>query len=247
MLNVYTLDDEQASIDVIDHHISNIPFLVSCGSSTDPVAGLIDLQTKPIDVLFLDIQMPKLSGIDVLKLLGGRTKVVLMSAYTQYAVDAFEHNVVDYLLKPISFDRFFKAAQRLEKYMVPNVPAPVAPPAAAPAEEDFIFVKVDVKGKYAKVNFADITYVEGLKNYLSIYLTKGRVITHMPIKELEEQLVNRGFIRVHKSYIVALSSISMVEGNQIILSDNRQVPLGETYRLPFFTMLETRMVNSQRR
>lgn len=147
MLNVYTLDDEQASIDVIDHHISNIPFLLSCGSSTDPVAGLIDLQTKPIDVLFLDIQMPKLSGIDVLKLLGGRTKVVLMSAYTQYAVDAFEHNVVDYLLKPISFDRFFKAAQRLEKYMVPNAPAPVAIPAAPPRRGRFYFRKSGREGQ----------------------------------------------------------------------------------------------------
>lgn len=249
MIRTFVIDDEPTAIEVLSHHISQIPYLTLTGSATDPVQGLMQLQQNPADVLFLDIQMPKLSGIDVIKLLSGRTKVIITSAYTQYALDGFEHNVVDYLLKPVSFERFARAVQKLitDPASVLNLEQQPAKAANVLVEDDFIFVKADTKGKYIKVNFTDIIYIEGLKNYLSIYLGQERVITLLSIKEMQEKLVDKGFIRVHKSYIVALNRIKAVDGNQIIIQDKKSIPLGDIYRTTFFAMLNQYMMDSQRK
>jgi DNA-binding LytR/AlgR family response regulator len=193
------------------------------------------LQAQPVDLLFLDIHMPQLSGLDLMRLLPSSTRVVLTTAYSEFAVQGFELEALDYLLKPIAFERFLKAAQKARPATVSPLTAP--PETAAPA--DYVFVKTESKGKMTKVDFADIVYVEGLKNYVAIQTQHDRVVTLLNIKDLEDRLPARHFMRVHKSYIVSLDKIRALDGNQIFFKGtNTFVPLGDTYRPAFFEALE---------
>jgi len=235
MISCLVVDDEQSAVDLLCAFIRKTPFLTLAGATTNPLEALSLLQAQPVDLLFLDIHMPQLSGLDLLRLLPGGTRVVLTTAYSEFAVQGFELEALDYLLKPIAFERFLKAAQKAR-------PAAVLPPAAAMPEvalADYIFVKTESKGKMAKVDFADIVYVEGLKNYVSIQTLHERVVTLLNIKDLGERLPARHFMRVHKSYIVSLDKIRALDGNQIFLKGmNTFVPLGDTYRPAFFEALQ---------
>jgi len=235
MISCLVVDDEQSAVDLLCAFIRKTPFLTLAGATTNPLEALSLLQAQPVDLLFLDIHMPQLSGLDLLRLLPGGTRVVLTTAYSEFAVQGFELEALDYLLKPIAFERFLKAAQKAR-------PAAVLPPAAATPEvalADYIFVKTESKGKMAKVDFADIVYVEGLKNYVSIQTLHERVVTLLNIKDLGERLPARHFMRVHKSYIVSLDKIRALDGNQIFLKGmNTFVPLGDTYRPAFFEALQ---------
>lgn len=235
MISCLVVDDEQSAVDLLCAFIRKTPFLTLAGATTNPLEALSLLQAQPIDLLFLDIHMPQLSGLDLMRLLPGGTRVVLTTAYSEFAVQGFELEALDYLLKPIAFERFLKAAQKAR-------PAAVSPAVAAAPEAtlaDYIFVKTESKGKMAKVDFADIVYVEGLKNYVSIQTLHERVVTLLNIKDLGERLPARHFMRVHKSYIVSLDKIRALDGNQIFLKGmNTFVPLGDTYRPAFFEALQ---------
>lgn len=235
MISCLVVDDEQSAVDLLCAFIRKTPFLTLAGATTNPLEALSLLQAQPIDLLFLDIHMPQLSGLDLMRLLPGSTRVVLTTAYSEFAVQGFELEALDYLLKPIAFERFLKAAQKAR-------PAAVSPAVAAAPEAtlaDYIFVKTESKGKMAKVDFADIVYVEGLKNYVSIQTLHERVVTLLNIKDLGERLPARHFMRVHKSYIVSLDKIRALDGNQIFLKGmNTFVPLGDTYRTAFFEALQ---------
>jgi DNA-binding LytR/AlgR family response regulator len=235
MISCLVVDDEQSAVDLLCAFIRKTPFLTLAGATTNPLEALNLLQAQPVDLLFLDIHMPQLSGLDLMRLLPGRTRVVLTTAYSEFAVQGFELEALDYLLKPIAFERFLKAAQKARPA---TAPLPVtAPETATPA--DYIFVKTESKGKMTKVDFADIVYVEGLKNYVSIQTLDDRVVTLLNIKDLEERLPARHFMRVHKSYIVSLDKIRALDGNQIFLKGmNTFVPLGDTYRAAFFEALQ---------
>lgn len=235
MISCLVVDDEQSAVDLLCAFIRKTPFLTLAGATTNPLEALSLLQAQPIDLLFLDIHMPQLSGLDLMRLLPGGTRVVLTTAYSEFAVQGFELEALDYLLKPIAFERFLKAAQKARPSAVS--PAVAAAPEAALA--DYIFVKTESKGKMAKVDFADIVYVEGLKNYVSIQTLHERVVTLLNIKDLGERLPARHFMRVHKSYIVSLDKIRALDGNQIFLKGmNTFVPLGDTYRPAFFEALQ---------
>jgi DNA-binding LytR/AlgR family response regulator len=233
MISCLVVDDEQSAVDLLCAFIKKTPFLTLVGSTTNPLEALSLLQAQPIDLLFLDIHMPQLSGLDLLRLLPGRTRVVLTTAYSEFAVQGFELEALDYLLKPIAFERFLKAAQKAR----PAVPLPAAPPEANEAE--YIFVKTESRGKMAKVDFADIVYVEGLKNYVAIQTNSERIVTLLNLKDLEDRLPARHFMRVHKSYLVSLDKIRALDGNQIFLKGtNTFVPLGDTYRSTFLDTLQ---------
>jgi DNA-binding LytR/AlgR family response regulator len=235
MISCLVVDDEQGAVDLLCAFIRKTPFLTLAGATTNPLEALNLLQAQPVDLLFLDIHMPQLSGLDLMRLLPGRTRVVLTTAYSEFAVQGFELEALDYLLKPIAFERFLKAAQKARPAAAPP-PVATAPEAAA---ADYIFVKTESKGKMTKVDFADIVYVEGLKNYVSIQTLDDRVVTLLNIKDLEERLPARHFMRVHKSYIVSLDKIRALDGNQIFLKGmNTFVPLGDTYRAAFFEALQ---------
>jgi DNA-binding LytR/AlgR family response regulator len=240
MLSCYVIDDENASVELLINYIQKTPFLKLVGSTTNPLAAMQFVQEEKIDLFFLDIHMPHISGIDFMRIMNSQGKVILVTASPEHALEGFEYNVVDYLLKPVSFERFLKASQRaLALAAAPGVPAG-NPREELPADlNGYLWVKTENKGKMIKINFSEIVYVQGLKNYLSIYTEQDHVITLMNIKDLDEYLPKSQFMRIHKSYIISLSRIKAVDGNRIMLRDMKAyLPLGETYRSLFFKNLE---------
>lgn len=235
MISCFIVDDEQSALDILRTYIEKTPFLTLVGSTTDPLQALRVVQSQPVDLLFLDIHMPQLSGLDAARLLQGKTKIVFTTAYSEFAVESFELEAFDYLLKPIAFERFLKTVHKA-------LNASLEPSSRWQAEEkapDYLFVKTGVKGKMAKINFDDIVYIEGMKNYLSINTSEESIVTLLSIRELEERLPSRQFMRVHKSYIVALNKIHALDGNQIFFKGMKAyVPLGDTYRTAFFETLQ---------
>ncbi len=245
-LRCLVVDDEQAALNVLTNYISKTPFLELAGTFLDPIAALEVVYREQIDILFLDIHMPEISGLEFIKLLRGRTKVILTTAYSQYALEGFELDVVDYLLKPVPFDRFLRAVQKVkETKPVPQErlanPEHINTLVNKPSQPDHVFVKVD--GKIVKVRFEEILYIEGLGNYVSIYTATGRLVTLSTMKEVEEYLPEKEFIRVHRSHIIALAKVEYIEGNQVFLGKDIAVSLGETYRERFFKLLEENMMN----
>lgn len=244
MISCLIVDDEQSAIDLLQMFIAKTPFLTLAASTTNPLEALSIVQSQPIDLVFLDIHMPQLSGLDFMRLMKGKCRVVLTTAYSEFAVEGFELEVLDYLLKPIAFERFLKAAQKaLNAFATPSARW------QAPAEEtdDYVFVKTENKGKMVKVDFQDIIYIEGMKNYLSINTSEESVVTLLNIKDLEERLPAKNFMRVHKSYIISLNKIRALDGNQILFKDIKAyVPLGETYRNAFFEALQKKVMSNKK-
>ncbi|RZK99138.1 MAG: response regulator transcription factor, partial [Pedobacter sp.] len=201
------------------------------------------VQAGDIDLVFLDIQMPDLTGIQFLKIAGNKANFILTTAYSQYALESYDLNVSDYLLKPIAFDRFYKAVEKVQAHLK------VAEPAEQPAPQltnngnganpiqDFIFVKTE--HKIQKIQLEDILYIEGLKDYISIYTRTERIITLQNMKKMEETLPQTQFIRVHKSYIISLDKIESIERSRIAIS-GKTIPIGDTYREEFFKRIENR-------
>jgi DNA-binding LytR/AlgR family response regulator len=242
MIRCLAVDDEAYATKIIADYVSKVPYLELVGTTTSAIEALTRVQSGEIDLIFLDIQMPDLTGIQFLKLYGGKCKVILTTAYPEYALDGFEHDVVDYLLKPIAFDRFLKAAQKAfnlinpAKEQVAN-PVPEANPAiAVNAQPDYMFVKGESKNKFLKVDYNDILYIEGLKNYVSVFTPAQRIVTYQTLRDLETTLPKPPFYRVHKSYIISVDKIRMVDGNTVYIGD-QSIPIGETYRDGFLRMI----------
>jgi DNA-binding LytR/AlgR family response regulator len=243
MLRCIAVDDEAFATRLLASYIQKIPTLELVGTTTNPLEALQWVQEGRADLVFLDIQMPELTGLQFLKICGTRCKVVLTTAYPEYALDGYEHDVVDYLLKPIAFDRFLRAVQKAQALF--PAPAPVAPalpsaPVASPplvaASADYLFVKGESKNKYLKLNYADILYIQGLKNYVSIHVLGQRVVTYQTLRDLEAQLPQPPFVRVHKSFIISLDHLRMVEGNTLLVG-TESITVGETYREDFFKLI----------
>jgi DNA-binding LytR/AlgR family response regulator len=243
MITCLVVDDEQGAIDILRTFIGKTPFLELVDSTTNPLEALTILQNQAVDLLFLDIHMPQLSGLDFMRLVTGKTKVILTTAYSEFAVEGFELDAFDYLLKPIAFERFLKAAQKA-------LNASIAPSVRWQPEEkatDYIFVKTESKGKMTKVDFDEIIFVEGMKNYVSINTSTERIVTLLNIKDLEDRLPAKRFMRVHKSYIVSMEKIRALDGNQILFKGMKAyVPLGETYRAAFFDALQENVMNGKK-
>ena len=243
MATCFIIDDEPAAIDVLRTFIAMTPALTLAGSATNPIEALSVIQREPVDLVFLDIHMPQLSGMALMRLLPVPTKVILTTAYAEFAVESFDLEALDYLLKPIAFERFLKAVQKLP-------PAGRLAPSGATQEEsgDYIFVKAESKGKLIRIAFDEILYVEGLKNYVTIMNVSGeRVVTLLNLKDLLERLPPRRFIRVHKSYLVALDKIRALDSSQILFRDSKAyVPLGDTYRVAFFEALQGKVMDGRK-
>jgi two-component system LytT family response regulator len=242
MINCIIIDDEQHAIDLLTHHIRKTPFLNLVYATTDPIEGLELLNQQKIDLIFLDVQMPDMTGIDLIKAISGKSKVILTTAYSEYAMEGFENEVVDYLLKPISFARFIKGAQRALSMITPTLAAP------PPDDNDYIFVKTEQKGKLLRVKLNDIVYVEGLKNYVTIVTRQEqKVVALLNIRDLEERLPAGSFIRTHKSFILATAYIRMIEGNTVHLEHTTQtVPIGDTYREAFMTQMKDKIMTNRK-
>ena len=242
ILKCIAVDDEPLALDIIEDYISKVPFLELVKRTENAIEALQLVQAGGIDLVFLDIQMPDLTGIQFLKIASGKANYILTTAYSQYALESYDLNVSDYLLKPIAFDRFYKAVEKVRSQMqkeeiaapVPEVAQPVVTPTSAPAQ-DFIFVKTE--HKIQKIQLDDILYIEGLKDYISIFTKTERIITLQNMKKMEETLPKGEFIRVHKSYIVSLDKVESIERSRISIK-GKVIPIGDTYRDEFFKLID---------
>ncbi len=243
MIKCLVVDDEPLALHILEDYISKIPFLQLVKATTNPIEALQLVQEGSVDLVFLDVQMPELTGIQFLKIANGKVKVILTTAYSQYALEGYELDVVDYLLKPIAFDRFYKSVQKAQQIVSPSA-ASALPAKEEPAQQqdllsDFIFVKTE--HKIQKVYLNDILFIEGLKDYISIFTTTERIITLQIMKKMEEALPERHFIRVHKSYIVAINKIDSIERSRIWIKD-KIIPVGDTYREEFFKIIDAKNI-----
>lgn len=240
MLNCLIIDDEIAAIEVLEHFIEKTPQLNLIASTDNPVEGLSIVQREAIDLVFLDVQMPELSGIDFIKAINGKCKVILTTAYREYALEGYELDVIDYLMKPIPFSRFLKAVQKaVEMIPAKNI-------VKKPADQyDFILVKTETKGKFLKIDTADIDYIEGMDNYVAIFCGGKRTVAFINMKDLEEKLLKDKFMRVHKSFIVAIDRIVSIEGNSLLLKNNVQagILIGNAYRPAFLEKMKSRLID----
>jgi two-component system LytT family response regulator len=239
MINCMIVDDEQHAIDTLVHHVKQTPFLSLVETSTSPMEALHIVSTKKIDLLFLDIHMPEISGLDFIRAMQGKTKVILTTAYSEFAMEGFDLDVVDYLLKPISLPRFLRAVQRAVNLITlanPNINE-------EPLEDDYIFVKTESKGKMLKINLREIDYIEGMKNYVAIYHNNQKTMALLNMKDLQDRLPRKNFMRVHKSFIVSLRKITAVEGNLIHLANTKaEILLGDTYRADFLETMKNKLL-----
>ncbi len=241
-MNCIIVDDETAAIQLLENYIKKVSTLSHCGSFLSPVEALRYTQNNGVNLIFLDINMPHLSGLGFLELLGSEPKVILTSAYSKYALEGYKYDVVDYLTKPISFESFLRAIKKAEDRM--TLSAELKKSVRPDELDDFIMVKSDRKGKLVKVVFSDIVYIESMRNYVAIYTRqKERIITLLSLKELEERLPQDYFFRTHKTFIVALNQIKMIDGGEIVLQEVKdRVPLGGAFRQAFFERLEAKIM-----
>jgi DNA-binding LytR/AlgR family response regulator len=243
MITCYVVDDEAHAIEVLSRHIHQTPWLELVGASESPLSALDDITSGRVrpDLTFLDVDMPQLSGLDLAGLISAHTRVVFTTAFRDYAQPAFDKNAVDFLLKPISYERFLQAVGKVRERLPP------APgPGGAREERDHFFVKGD-KGKIVRVDFGDLAYLEARQNYLVIHLRDQAITTYLTMKEMEEQLPGSRFCRVHKSYLVGLAHVSAIEGNEITVKDKRVLPLGPSYRDAFLGKIDVTLLKSKRK
>lgn len=223
------VDDEPLAVQLLENYVQKIPFLELVFTSDNPITVLEYIQNNEADLIFLDIQMPQLSGINFMKIAGEQPKYILTTAYSEYALEGYEHNVVDYLLKPISFVRFEKSTLKAQEFF----------PIRDSAHSHF-FVKSS--GQQNRINFDDLLFIESIKDYVSINTENQEHIVLETLKSLENQLPDR-FSRVHKSFIINLNKIQTIDGKNIQLISEKTIPIGETYKSDFLLKIKNRSIS----
>jgi two-component system, LytTR family, response regulator len=216
MINCVIVDDEPLAREGIASYVKEVDYLHLSATCENPVELMKILDQQQVDLIFLDIQMPKMNGLDFLKITKNPPMVVITTAFPTYALEGFQLNVLDYLLKPITFDRFIKSASKAKEYYQLTTKS-----------SDHCFIKCG--SKYEKILFDDILYVEGMQNYINIHTRKGKYVTLLYLKNMEENLDSKSFIRVHKSFIVAIDKIEGIEGNEIFIGPIK-IPISRNYR-----------------
>lgn len=219
-LNCIIVDDEPIARDILRTYIAQVPYLNLVGECGDAFEAMQLVNKQPADLLILDINMPKLTGLDMLRTLKKYPAIIITSAYPEYALEGFELSVTDYLLKPFSFPRFVQATEK-----VLNHSRHLA--AEHGNQHDFVMVKSDKK--LTKVFFNDISYVEAYGNYIFIYRGAERIMSKQTLTQFEEQLPASKFARIHKSYLVSLKAVKFFEGNEIAIAD-KKLPVGKVYK-----------------
>lgn len=226
MIRCIAIDDEPLALDLLEDNISKLPFLQLVAKCDNAIEAIKVLEQHKVDLIFLDIQMPGLTGLQFIQSLTEKPMIILITAYEKYALDGFNLDVVDYLVKPVSFERFVKACNKANELhqLKKKQQEPVAEQA-----QDYFFVNVDYS--LIKLAFADIVYIEGLKDYVKIHLKSSTkaIITRISMKALEEQLPSRLFLRIHKSYIVSVNHITAIRKSSVFI-DAFELPVSENYR-----------------
>jgi len=239
MINCIIVDDEQHAIDILVHYVNQTPHLQLEGTFTNPIEALQAVASQKVDLIFLDIQMPELSGMDFIKAINSRAKVILTTAYSEFALESYELDVVDYLLKPIRLPRFLQAVQKAVK----EIEEASDEKNNITDAGDYVFVKTESKGKLLKINLNEIDYIEGMKNYVAIYCGEKKTLVYTSMKDLEERLSKKQFIRVHKSFIIPIGKITGIEGNLLRLKNvAAEILIGENYKPDLMDIIRNKMI-----
>lgn len=226
ILNALIIDDEPLAHKVILKYAEDVPFLHIVGQVYQATDAYALLQQHPIDLLFLDIQMPKLKGLDFLRTLDHQPQVIITSAYEEYALEGYELQVCDYLLKPFRFERFLKAVHQAQKRSQPAAPSFVTSPAETVPDQ--LFLKVDKR--FLQIKFSDIICLESYGNYVKVWTNDNFLLTPRTLTSFEEELPTTQFARVHKSFLLQKTRIDYLEGNQIFMTNGMAIPVGKNYR-----------------
>ena len=236
ILTCWIVDDEPLALSLLESYVQKTPFLKLTGKYSNPISAMKHLSEEKVDVLFLDIQMPELNGMEFARTLSEHTRVIFTTAFSEYAIEGYKVNALDYLLKPFSFIEFFTAAKKALQWfeMLEQKNTTAAEP-----KDVGIFVKSEYKLIHILHN--DILYIEGLKDYVKIYTANNPrpTLSLMSLKTLEEELPSDRFMRVHRSYIIQKSKIECVNKSRIVIQ-NKEIPVGDTYRRQFLAMIEGR-------
>ena len=211
-------DDEPIARKGLQNYVERIDFLELVGVCEDAIQLNNQLKSQQADLLFLDIEMPYMTGIELLNSLSNPPKVIITSAYAEYAIKGYDLEVSDYLLKPISFDRFLKAVNKAYDQLISS---------QTPVVQDYLFVKTNLK--LEKIRFNDMRFIEGVENYVAIYTSDGKIITHTTLRTILQKLPPERFVQVHKSYLVNIDKIDSIEGNLLGIGKNK-IPLSRTYK-----------------
>lgn len=224
MINCIAVDDEKLALDLLEDNIKQVPFLNLLKRCKSPLEAIEVLNAEKVDLIFLDVQMPGLTGMQFLESQGNAPMVVLITAYENYALDAFKYDVVDYLVKPVSVERFLKACNKVSDLYQLRVAGEVG-------DRNYFFVNADYK--QIRIKFNDIVFIEGMKDYVKIHLASENrpVITRMSLKLIEDKLPAKHFMRIHKSYIVSLEKIAAVKKGFVQIAA-AEIPVSDNYKQP---------------
>ncbi len=229
MIKAIAIDDEPPALDVIETFCSKIDFIDLQKTFTKPTEALKYLRKFPIDLLFLDIQMPSLTGIEFYKALQQETKVIFTTAHSEYAVEGFNLQAVDFLLKPYTFERFEQAVKRAQDAIGQTRQSDSG-------SEQFLFVRADYS--LVKINIADILYIEGLDDYLKIHIHNQKtIVTRMTMKSVLKRLPIRDFVRIHRSFIIPFKRVESVK-NKMLMLEGKELPIGNSYEEEFFKLFK---------
>lgn len=231
ILKCLIVDDEPPAIRLLEKYVAKIPFLQLESTTTSSIQALSIIEQSNIDLVFLDIQMPELTGLQLSKIIKGKTKIIFTTAYSQFALDSYDVNAVDYLLKPFEFERFYEAVNKVKNTfteLVSEVPKNMS---------EYLFVKTDGKNNFEKVYVKDILYIEALKNYVAIHLTEKQIITNNTLRNIEDLLPKSEFIKTHKSFIVSLRHIKKTDSLSVSINDEN-IPIGDTYKKDLFELIQ---------
>lgn len=239
MINCLLVDDEKAAIEVLKNYITKTPFLNCIGSAGNAMDALKVISENDVELIFLDVRMPDMTGIEFIKIIPDTCKIILTTAHIEYALEGYEHDVVDYLLKPFSLARFAKAVQKAQYLLAMEAKERKG----TMVEDDHIFVKTELKGKLLRIDYIDIDYIEALKNYAAIYRGEEKTLVLITMKEIEEILPKNRFIRVHKSFIISLDKVKSIEGSHLITKNSSiKIPFGDSYKASFYEAIKGRLL-----
>ena len=232
-LRCFVVDDEPLAVKMLENFIARTPFLELVASFTDPVLALSEMRTQAPDLVFLDIQMPDLSGMELSRMVPPGTRIIFTTAFKQYAFESYEVSALDFLLKPIRYQKFLEAAEKAREWFTLKEAASAAPTAPVSEAKTSTFFKVD--GALRKVEYDDILFVEGMKDYVMVFLAsqKQPLVTHVTMKGMEEMLPAGQFMRIHRSFIVALDKVASVSGTGDVKVGDRLLHVSDAYREAF--------------
>jgi two-component system LytT family response regulator len=231
------IDDEPLAVDLLKDFVSKVESLELVNTFNNAIDAISAINKTEVDLIFLDIEMPHFTGIDFINAIDVKPLIIFTTAYSNYAVEGFDFGAVDYLIKPIPFNRFLKAVVRAQHIFTPPEVIQNSNPAIIAADESNNFMFVRAEYENVKINYADILFVEGLKDYVKIYTTDGKyILTLMSLIKLENSLTPKGFSRIHRSYIVNLAHIKSIQKNKVLIVD-RRLPISESYKTAFFSKI----------